>query len=310
MLRVLRCAAVLLTMVPSVAFAGDAPGDGAPARGVLLLAHGGRAEWNANVEAIAADVDRQVPTAVAFGMADRKAIAAAVDALVDRGVGEIVAVPLFVSSHSSVLTATEFLLGLRPTAPPELAMFARMSHGAGGGSQADQSHQGHSPDPEAMTPISSPVPIRMTPALDAHPLLADILATRAAALSTRPEREVVVLVAHGPTSEEDDRRWKANLDVVSRLVAQAVPFAAVRAMTVRDDAPPEVYALAAARLRSFVDGATSAGARVLVVPVLLSFGGIEDGIRQRLEGLSYAFSETALAPDARLVTWVLAQAAR
>ena len=189
-------------------------------------------------------------------------------------------------------------------------MFARMSHGAGGGSQADQSHQGHSPDPEAMTPISSPVPIRMTPALDAHPLLADILATRAAALSTRPEREVVVLVAHGPTSEEDDRRWKANLDAVSRLVAQAVPFASVRAMTVRDDAPPEVYALAAARLRSFVDGATSAGARVLVVPVLLSFGGIEDGIRQRLEGLSYAFSETALAPDARLVTWVLAQAAR
>ena len=59
----------------------------------------------------------QQPTEVAFGMASRPAIQTAVDRLVERGASSIVAVPLFVSSHSSVITSTEYLLGLRSEAP-------------------------------------------------------------------------------------------------------------------------------------------------------------------------------------------------
>ena len=50
----------------------------------------------------------------------------------------------------------------------------------------------------------------------------------------------------------------------------------------------------------------AAGRRVLVVPHLLSFGGIEQGIRKRLEGLSYTMTAQALMPDDRIVEWVLA----
>ena len=69
--------------------------------GVLLLAHGGQAEWNARVKALAAKVNATKPTEVAFGMATRANLQQAVDRLVVRGVTEIVAVPLFVSSWSS-----------------------------------------------------------------------------------------------------------------------------------------------------------------------------------------------------------------
>lgn len=42
--------------------------------GVLLLAHGGSASWDANVRDIAGAVDEVHPTEVAFGMASRSAI--------------------------------------------------------------------------------------------------------------------------------------------------------------------------------------------------------------------------------------------
>ena len=85
--------------------------------GVLLLAHGGSAQWNARVTELAAQVDKTRPTEVAFGMATRANIQGAVDRLTARGVKDIVAVPLFVSSWSSVITSTEYLLGQRADRP-------------------------------------------------------------------------------------------------------------------------------------------------------------------------------------------------
>ena len=49
------------------------------------------------------------------------------DRLAEREVTGIVAVPLFISSHSSVIRATEYLLGKRDDAPPQMEAFARMS---------------------------------------------------------------------------------------------------------------------------------------------------------------------------------------
>ena len=56
-----------------------------------------------------------------------------------------------------------------------------------------------------------------------------------------------------------------------------------------------------------VEGAVEEGESVLIMPLLLSYGGIEDGIRQRLEGLPYRMARQALLPDERLFQWVLMQ---
>jgi hypothetical protein len=47
-----------------------------------------------------------------------------------------------------------------------------------------------------------------------------------------------------------------------------------------------------------------------IVPVLLSFGGIEQGIRKRLDGLDYLMAPQAIMPDVRLVDWIAAQLAK
>lgn len=271
-------------------------------RGVLLLAHGGSAGWNANVMAIAAEVGRAYPVEVAFGMADRGAIRAALEKLEALGVREVVAVPLFVSSHSSVYTSTEYLLGLRDEMPDALRAFARMSHGGGG----HGGHATHEPAADALLPIPTAARVRMSPALDAHDLVADIVTTRALDLSVDAEREAVVLVAHGPVTDEDNAHWVENLRRIGARVSATGPFRAVESLTVRDDAPAPVRDAATRELRAVVERHARDG-RVLVVPVLLSYGGIEAGIRERLEGLEYVMARQALAPDPRLVDWVLAQ---
>ena len=160
--------------------------------GVLLLAHGGKQNWDDEVIKLAAVVNQTTPVEVAFGMASKRSIQQAVDKLADRGVSEIIAVPLFVSSHSSVITSTEYLLGLRKPAPPELAIFAKMAHGHG----AHNSHQEAEKSFDPATPVKSRIPIRMLTALNGHPLVADILLSRALSISQGAEKEVVIVVAH------------------------------------------------------------------------------------------------------------------
>jgi sirohydrochlorin ferrochelatase len=303
--------AILVAVLLSCASAAGAE---APAStGVLLLAHGGSPAWNDRVSALAATANERLPVEVAFGMATRPAIQAAVDRLVARGVKEIVAVPLFVSSHSSVVTSTAYLLGLRADMPADLRLFARMNHGASGGHGSHGAH-GEAPAapgpsaPDPTSPIVSPVPIRMTPALGSHRVVADILTSRARAISTTPEKEAVVLVAHGPSPEAENALWLADMAVVAERVGAAVPFAAVDYLTVRDDAEKVVRDSATAALRAIVSGRLAEGRRVLIVPLLMSFGGIEQGIRKRLEGLDYAMSTAGLTPDDRLAAWVIEMA--
>src|SRR5262245_38311460 len=105
MMTSLRTVALLL-LVSTSAFAQTAE-----RTGILLLAHGGAKEWNERVNAVAATIAQDQPIEVAFGMATKATMQSGIDRLAARGVTSIVAVPLFVSSHSSVITSTQYLLG-------------------------------------------------------------------------------------------------------------------------------------------------------------------------------------------------------
>lgn len=281
--------------------------------GILLLAHGGSAEWNARVTELAAQANTSQATEVAFGMATRATIQAAIDRLVARGVTEIVAVPLFVSSWSPIVTSTEYLLGLRAEAPAALAAYAKMNHAPPAGTAASGStpagNDGHHAAADGTSPVTSPVPIRMTPALNDHPVVADILSTRARAISTNAADEALIIVAHGPNDDEDNRLWLADMASLAGRIRRTEPFASVDYLTLRDDAPKPVRDRATAELRQLVLKRSEEGRRVLIAPLLVSFGGIDRRLRERLEGLTYTVADAGLAPDERLVTWVLAMAA-
>jgi sirohydrochlorin ferrochelatase len=304
MIKLIRTLLCGLLLAPSLASAQPAK------PGVLLLAHGGKPEWNERVLDVAKRVDDSRPTEVAFGMATRANIQAAIDKLAARGVTEIIAVPLFVSSHSSVITSTEFLLGLRKDAPKDLAIFAKMNHGSHGAAVgADHSaHAAHAPAVDPASPVTTTLPIRMTAALNRHSLVGAIAADRAKSISAAPEKEAVILVAHGPVPDDDNRRWLEDMAVLAQQVKASAPYASVDYMTVRDDAGPAMREAATKELRDKVSAQVAQGRKVLIVPHLMSFGGIEQGVIKRLEGLDYTMTKQAIMPDGRIVQWVLASA--
>jgi hypothetical protein len=75
--------------------------------------------------------------------------------------------------------------------------------------------------------------------------------------------------------------------------------AAVTALAGRIDgrAPTELALGMATRL--------SEGRRALIVPLLLSYGGIEQGIRTRLNNLDYVTAQQGLMPDDRIEQWMV-----
>lgn len=288
--RFARCLAVLtaaLVLAPAPSARAADGGDG-----LLLLAHGAHADsghghhspaspWNANVEQMARGLDQQRPTEVAFGMADPQSIQAAVNRLEARGVREIAVVPLFVSSHSPIIGNFRYILGLQA----ELAKTTRLRH---------------------LDRVTSSARFRFGPAMDAHPLISEVLLERAQALARDPGRTTVILIAHGPNDEDENHLWLQDMEVHAAFLQEKGGFRAVSFLTHRNDAPEPVRAEARASLRRQVADAAAAG-DVVVVPLLLSAGGIEAEVESDLEGLAYRFAQP-LMPHPNIQRWVEAEA--
>lgn len=274
--------------------------------GVLLLAHGGQANWNEEVRRVAAEVDKKFPTEVAFGMATKRTIQDAINKLEERGASTIVAVPLFISSKSTVITSTEYLLGSGKTAPADLAKFAKMDHGSmGHAGHASSDMLSESPAFDPTTPVTHKAVIKTVPALDADPVVAKILLDHARSISKAPKKEVVVIVAHGPVDDAANDLWLKDMSQIANEMKAESSYKRIDYLTVRDDAPEPIRSRATEEFRSIVKRALDERSSVLIVPLLLSYGGIEEGVKKRLAGLDYTISPQGLLPDARIAQWVI-----
>jgi sirohydrochlorin ferrochelatase len=90
--RIASLAVLAALAMPAVALANH---------GILVVAHNGTPEWNAQVTNLVTGVGQQKPVEVSFGSPTRSTIAAAVDRLAKRGVTEVIAVPFFLSAPIS-----------------------------------------------------------------------------------------------------------------------------------------------------------------------------------------------------------------
>ena len=247
--------------------------------GVLVLAHGGTPQWNQTIEQTVAQAKLAYPTQIAFGMGMHEHEVAelqrAIETLERGGASRIVVVPLLVSSASDVMRQLQYLLGLRDRGPWE-------AHAK---------------------PVKLRARLVMTPPLDDDPVVIDVLVARALELSKSARGESVLVVAHGPVSDEDSARWLSVMERVAKRVQAIGHFRAVIPVTLRDDAPKRVQDDAAQHLRELVREQGEQG-RVVVVPLLLSNGGIEEKIPQRLKWLSYVYKGQALLPDPKLAQWI------
>lgn len=263
--------------------------------GILLLAHGahthsGHAQpsanpWNENIERLARSLDERRPTEVAFGMADPQAMQAAIDRLEARGIREIAVIPLFISSYSPIIGNFRYILGLQP----ELAKTTSLRH---------------------LDRVSSTARFRFSGAMDAHPLISEILLERALAVAADPAKTRVIVIAHGPNDEEENRLWLRDMETHAAFLRERGGFRNVIVLTHRNDAPAPVKAEARAVFRRQVaaagETAIGTGAAV-VVPLLLSAGGIEAQVEADLEGLAYRFARP-LMPHPNIEQWVEAMA--
>lgn len=267
---------------------------GAGSVGTIIIAHGGGAEWNAQVESAAALVNTGGPVEVSFLMgpgakANRFQDAAA--RLVSAGAGRIVVVPVLMSSHSGHYEQIRYLAG--EVAELSDAMMHHL-HMAG------------------IERASVPVPVHVTKAIDDSPEIARILAERALAIAQEPAAQALFIIGHGPNSAEDNAAWMGNLRPIADSVRAATGFRDVKVGLVRDDAPAAVRAEAVKSVRELIQLQHElTGRDVVVVPALISRGLVsQEKIPADLAGLPVSYTGQALLPHEGVARWIEARVAQ
>ena len=285
----------LLSFLP---ITGTQPADPAVKAGILVMAHGGLPEWNAAVVESVASIRSVLPVRIAFGMAQPGPLQKAVQELEAEGVTHIAAVGLFVSSQS-FREQIEYLLGLRSEAP---VMFL-LHHGGG---DLSMNH-----DIEMIPGNLAPSPIQRdaTMLLNREGLydsneIGRIIVDRVAALSTSPEKESVLILAHGEGDNAIDNHWVSRVGVLAGQVRGSGPFRHVQVETLREDWRDK-RAQAEERIRNYVQEKGGPGSSVLVVPFrLFGFG----PYAEVLEGLEYVSDGRGLLPHPIIADWIREQA--
>lgn len=267
--------------------------------GVLVMAHGGKPDWEREVAAALEPLQDEQPLEIAWGMADAASLQASVEKLEARGVDRIGVVRLFVSGESWY-DRTRQILGLEPGAPERPAPdphAAHHGHGGHGGGHGGHSMEFWQLDSDARFALSK------DGLMDA-PEMGQVLATRAQALSTDPAGESVLILAHGPADDGEDARWKQQLDERADAV-RALGFRHVQVETLREDWP-EKRKEAEARVRAYVEAAAADGGRAIVIPFRVQgFGPYE----KVLAGLDYVSDGRGLVPHPAVAEWVRREAA-
>ncbi|MBI2920722.1 MAG: hypothetical protein HYY18_06510 [Planctomycetes bacterium] len=252
--------------------------------GILVLAHGGDADWNEAIEDTIAPLRPNHAVEVAYGMAECRTIQKAIDRLEEQGCAKIAVVRLFVRSESFE-SRIEYLLGLRES-PPEGASM-QSDHCSGG-------------EPHVCTPVRRRVEIVLGPALDGDPDIGAILADRALAMSRVPEREVVLLLSHGLGDEAVNARLVADMERAAATVREKGGFRQVAVETLREDWP-ELREAAEKRIRERVRRADADGLRMIVVPYRVAGFG---PYREVLEGCAYEADGRGFCPDPRMTALI------
>ena len=245
--------------------------------GVLILAHGFLERGDRVFVERLQPVAGEQPTALALGMSMMGSdhIQLALNNLAATGVSEVIVVPAVATRYNTMLRQWEYVFGLR-----EEAEYAAVPRAA------------------------PPVPLRIAPPLDDHPLVGDALVDYAAEISTEPAREEVIIIAHGPVFEADNEAQLAMLERLADYMRERSDYAAIHVATLQDDAVKAVREANVARLRERVESAQAAGREVLIVTNLLGTFIVQSQLRRDLEGLDYRFNPKGLVQHENFISWI------
>jgi len=280
--------------------------------GVLILAHGGSEEWNRQVKKATEVLSDSYPVEIAWGMANFVTLQKGIDRLEEQGVSKIVAIPLFISSYSPIIRQTEYLFGIRDSLAdrPMPLMHHSEEYIELTNAEVDSSDFIHDMlMPPNLQPLEIEADIIMTSPLDDHQMVAQILRERILELSNNPKKETVVIAAHGPNRESDNKKWVTTMESLIQKIQRLQQkksgdsFKQIFGITVRDDASEAIFNQAKNQLRTLVRQAGMHG-EVIVVPLFLSSGGREQAVAERLKGLDFRWNGKTLLPHPLLKTFL------
>jgi len=265
--------------------------------GVLILAHGSMQHdscdnanptpWEKNVleavEEAKKNIDKDI--AVAFGMWNTKCFNAGIARLKNlkanhgRELTKLFVFPLFISDFSLVIEAQKFIFRLRQS----------------------------NPLPFPLKQIEFSGEVQYLSAINYDGIISQIVTKRAKELIeiantegvSNPNKMELNIVMHGPIRQADNHRW---LEMGHRYASDlsGLGFNAINVVSLQDDAEPPIRNRATALFRHHVQEATSRNHVSLVLPLLISRGGIESGIQERLKGLKYIWADKTIFPDTLL----------
>jgi hypothetical protein len=246
--------------------------------GIVVMPHGSGEYHNEILAAAAAPLSQRYNIEVGFGMADAETLQEAVEKVEAKGARRILILRLYDISLS-LKGEVEYLTGRagppkvyigNPAFPPPRLKSGAILHTAGG--------------------------------FDSDPLIAEVLLERIREVSREPERETVILLAHGAGGDEDNNFWLERLVAKARFIQEraARKFKAVVGATVREDWPAQ-REKAVAKVRAMIEQASRDGGRVLVIADRPAGAG---PYRRMLDGLNYTLNGTGLAPHPNLTKWM------
>lgn len=251
-------------------------------QGVLILLHGfrdGDPLFKQEVEMFS-DI---FPTAMAPGMSMMMSdhIQLALDDLTAAGAREIAVVPIVSTRHNTMMRQWEYIFGLEDEAP-----YASVQR------------------------VKTDATIYFAEPPGDDPLVAEMLIDHALEISKDPSKEAVIIAAHGPSFEEDNKIVLGELENLAKVMREDSDFVDVAGITLQDDATPEVRDANVAKLRKMVEDYNAAGNNVLVVTNLIGTRSIQSKLRKDLKGLDYSFNKKGIAEHPNFVEEWMGEAIR
>jgi sirohydrochlorin ferrochelatase len=244
--------------------------------GVVIMAHGAGHYINQTINDAVSPLKKKIALETAFGMAEPDELEAAIAKLESRGMRRILILRLFDSS-STFKDSTEYIIGARKDPPAHL-------------------HGGLPRRVRTGSILSS------SGGLDADPLISEVLRKRIMEISKAPEKETVLLLAHGAGSDRQNDLWLEKLRIRAEYIREksSKPFKAIQVATIREDWP-EKREKALQEIREMIQKGNKDGGRVLVISARIAGAG---PYQKYLKGEDYVFNGTGVAPDPNLTQWM------
>lgn len=243
--------------------------------GVVIMPHGATQPYNDAIEKAVEPLKKDYKVEMAYGMADPITIENAVLKLEKQGAKRIVFVRMY-SMSGQFKDKTDYILGLRNDLP--------------------NGWQGQVP-----SQVRTSVAFNTFGGYEEDVLTAEILLDRIKEVSQDPEKETVILLAHGSEEDHADQAWrdamKTNIDWIKKQVSS--PFKKITGMTLREDWP-EKRTTALDEIRKVIEEGNESGKVLIISNRLYGSGPYKHFLRK----LKFDMNGKGFAPHPNLTRWL------